>query len=268
MKRPDATLSALRSLDPADREVDPRSPRARADLARIVATDPESAGPPGPAGGKPATSPRLRWLLVAGGTLAVAAVAGVLLPGNDRAAFANWTPDPAAMAPKEAAKAAKSCRDQQEGVPHGAERQLAAARTAVTERRGDWTMVVLAGADGFSAMCLTNDKLGLFSDAWIGSIGRPDGFTPPGPRELRATDLGGGTVAGGAVSAAVGFAGSDVTGVTYTSAEHGPVRATVSGGHFALWFPGDELEDTATGGVRAEVTYRDGTSETVTLGLR
>ncbi|PZG21273.1 hypothetical protein C1I95_07885 [Micromonospora craterilacus] len=267
MKRTDATLSTLRSLDPADREIDPRSPRARADLARIVATDPQFAGPPGPARVEPARSPRARWLILAGGTVAVAVAAGVLLP-QDNQAFASWTPSPATLAPRAAAKAAESCREQQEGVPNSADRELATARAAVTERRGDWTMVVLAGDDGFSAMCLTNDSLGLFSDAWVGSVGRPDDFTEPAPRELRATDLGSGSVARGAVSVAVGFAGGEVVGVTYPSAAHGPVEATVSGGRFALWFPGDELEDTAADGVDTEVTYRDGTSGTVTLRLR
>ncbi|WP_139131583.1 hypothetical protein [Micromonospora halophytica] len=172
------------------------------------------------------------------------------------------------MAPKAAAKAAESCREQQKGHLHSANRQLATARAAVSEQRGDWTMVVLAGDEGFSAMCLTNDRLGLFSDAWVGSIGEPDDFTEPAPREVRATDFGAGTVADGTVSVAVGHAGSDVVGVTWASAEHGPVEATVSGGHFALWFPGDEFEDAVTDGVEAEVTYRDGTSGAVTLGLR
>ncbi|GIJ29545.1 hypothetical protein Vqi01_47070 [Micromonospora qiuiae] len=266
MKRPDATLSVLRTLDPADREIDPRGPRARADLARIIATDPQPAGHPGPARARGATPRGTRWLLAAGGAIAVTAAVGILIPSNDQA-FASWTPNPAAMAPKEAAKAAKSCRGQQEGVMPDADRRLAAARPAVTEQRGDWTMVVLAGEQGFSAMCLTNDNLGLFANAWIGSIGLPDDFRALAPRELRATDLGTGTVANGLVSAAVGYAGPDVVGVTYPSAEHGPVNATVSGGRFALWFPGDEFENASRDGVQAEVTYRDGTSGTVTLRL-
>lgn len=269
MKRHDATVSTLRSLDPADRAVDPRSPRARADLARILATDPAAAGSPRPATAEPAAPRRTRWLVLAGAATVVAAAAGVLLPlSGDSHAFAGWTASPTALAPKAAAKATESCRDQLEDVPHHADRQLASARAAVTERRGDWTMVVLAGDQGFAAMCLTNDELGLFSDAAIGSIGTPDGFTEPAPREMRVTDLGTGTIADGTVSVAAGYAGADVVGVTYASAEHGRVEATVSGGHFALWFPGDELDDAVTDGVEAEVTYRDGTSGSVTLGLR
>ncbi|MEV4481389.1 hypothetical protein [Micromonospora coxensis] len=268
MKRHDATMSTLCSLDPADRAADPRSPRAQADLARILATDPAAAGSPRPAGAEPATPRRIRWLVLAGATTVVVAAAGVLLPlsGNSHA-FAGWTASPTALAPRAAAKATESCREQHEDALRHADRRLATARAAVTERRGDWTMVVLAGDQGFAAMCLTNDELGLFSNASIGSIGAPDDFTEPAPREVRVTDLGTGTIADGTVSVAVGYAGADVARVTYASAEHGRVEATVSGGHFALWFPGDELDDAVTDGVEVEVTYRDGTSGTVTLGL-
>lgn len=45
----------------------------------------------------------------------------------------------------------------------------------------------------------------------------------------------------------------------------GLVAATVAGGRFAFWFPGDELEDRET--VPVEVTYADGSTATVKLEL-
>src|SRR5699024_7822141 len=133
------------------------SPRAQADLTHIVATDPQAvhhpAEPPRPA----RTG---RRILVAAGAAAVLAVGLVALPpltGGDQA-FATWTAAPTEIvAAGEVADAAASCRDQLAGGA-GADHEaaLGSAAVAVAEQRGAWTTVLLAGAGGFSALCITD----------------------------------------------------------------------------------------------------------------
>ena len=101
----------------------------------------------------------------------------------------------------------------------------------------------------------------------IGSIGTATDHAAPEPRELLATDLGVGTIDAGDISLAAGTAGSDVVSVVYHSRTRGDVTATVNQGHFALWFPGDELMDASSDGVEVEVTYRDATTATSRLTL-
>ena len=199
---------------------------------------------------------------LAGGVVAVPA-----LTGGDRA-FASWRAVPQGLSAAQRADAAESCRDSQLGGDDGTyAASLGSAEPVVAERRGSWTTVVLAGPDGFSALCISDDSAGLFADGMIGSVGTGAGAAP-GPREVLATDLGSGTMSAGDLSLAAGLAGPDVVGVTYRSVAHGEVVATVSGGRFALWMPGDELRDaSATDGVEVELTYRDGSTGTSRLAL-
>ena len=67
------------------------------------------------------------------------------------------------------------------------------------------------------------------------------------------------------ISLAAGFAGPQVAGITVDTESHGVVTASVAGGRFALWFPGDELENRTT--IPAQVTYADGSTATVNLEL-
>ena len=71
----------------------------------------------------------------------------------------------------------------------------------------------------------------------------------------------------GDLSLAAGTAGPDVVGIMYRSDSHGDIAATVSRGHFAFWWPGDELLDVGSKGIRVEVTYRDGTTRAARLAL-
>lgn len=257
--------TTLRALDPADRAVDPAGPRARAGLEAILATNPSAA----PAARAP-RRPTVRRVAIVGASVAAATAAFVVLPplaGGD-AAFATWTTAPSGLSLQEQADAAESCRTQQrDGAGRDLRAELDAAVPAIAERRGVWTTVVLAGDDGFAALCIADGSARLFADAMVGSVGTPDGFAPPDPRDVVATDLGSGTMSAGDLSLAAGVAGADVVGVTYRSAEHGDVAATVGGGRFALWFPGDELTDASDAGVEVTVTYRDGTTATVRLTL-
>ncbi|QNE18930.1 hypothetical protein F1D05_14690 [Kribbella qitaiheensis] len=251
-------FDVLRTLDPATTEIDPFGPRARADLERILATDPAL----------PAILPRRnrrRAVALAVGAVAAATVAALVLPstlGGDKA-FATWVAAPTGLSASESAKAASSCRDARKSSGNAA--QLKAATTAISEQRGAWTLVVLAGQNGFSALCITDESTPLFKSN-IGSIGSASDADQPGNRRLSATVLGAGSIDGNQLSIAAGAAGSDVAAVTYASATHGVVTATVSGGQFALWFPGNELESRSHN-TPVRVTYRDGTTATVVLTL-
>ncbi|PZF84239.1 hypothetical protein [Jiangella anatolica] len=260
-----STDTILRSLDPAAADVDPHGPRARADLARILAAPAAPASPA--AAPAPPRRRRVRRLVLTAAAVAAAAVgASVLVPsltGGDRA-FATWTATPSAVSAGASEEIADACRDAQRDGAGGFEADLAAATAAVAERRGDWSLALLAGDDGFSALCITDESTPLFRD-WIGMIGGPGGYTAPEPRSAFVWTLGTGTVGGGELSVAAGAVGSDVTGMTYDSAEHGVVTATVAAGHFAFWLPGDELENASGDGVPVTVTYADGTTGTLTL---
>jgi hypothetical protein len=251
-------LTLLKSLDPADGTVD--ESRARADLGRILATDPAV---------RSRARRRVAPRIALGAAIAtVVAAAAVILPsvlGGDKA-FATWTAVPTGLSAAESDEAARSCRDQQESGSPEYRDQLSAASTAISERRGEWTLVILAGRDGFSALCISDEPRPLFQSQF-GSVGstRPENL--PGPRGLAATVLGTGGIDGNTMSIAAGHAGSDVTAVRYASSSRGKVTATVSGGQFALWIPGDEFESASRRNVPVQVSYRDGSTATVTLGL-
>lgn len=276
MNRIDDINTTLRSLDPADHHIDPTNPRARTDLHAILATDPapsrqRPSAPSATVAARPLRAARAtrRVALVAG--MAAAVTAGLValppLTGGDQA-FATWTAVPSGMSAQQRPDAAADCRQSLESGA-GAEyaEDLDNAEPAIAERRGVWTTVVLAGTDGFSAMCITDDSAHLFSKGMIGSIGTLPDDSAPGPRELLATSLGVGSMNSRDISLAAGHAGSDVAKVVYHSRTHGDVAATVSHGHFALWLPGNELQDTSSSGVEVEVTYRDGTTAITRLTL-
>lgn len=255
-------LHILKTLDPAAGDIDPYGRRARADLQRILATDPAT-------GVQPRRNRRLATRVALGsGLVAATATAAVVLPsalGGDEA-FATWTATPTGMSVEDRASASASCHDQQKSGSPEYRDELSNAGTAISERRGDWTLVILAGRNGFSALCITDDSTPLFRD-FFGSIGKTAPTDLPGRRGLTATGLGTGSSSGNQLSVAVGFAGSEVTGVSYNSASQGKVTATVSGGQFALWLPGNELESASRHGAPLQVTYRDGTTTTITLTL-
>jgi hypothetical protein len=209
----------LRSLDAADYQGGANTPRARADLQRILSTAPEPAPRQHPtpstgrghlSGSKPRTTRRIALV----GGLVAAATAGMIilqsLAGGDPA-FASWTPAPSGMTESERAGAADECRASNKNVGDGMYAADAeTAEVAIAERRGVWTTVVLTDSDGFAAMCITDDSAGLFNRSMTGYVGKPADYTAPGARELTANVLGTGTMSAGDISVASGPAGSDV----------------------------------------------------------
>lgn len=268
--------TVLRTLDPAPSPADPTSPRARRDLQRILAADPSPNRRHQPRTSSSAfrswprnRSRTVRRVALAASVLAVTAgvVALPAVTGGDQA-FASWTRVPEGLSASERGDAAASCRqEQQGGAGAGYTDQLKNAQPAIVERRGVWTTVILTAADGFSALCITDDSSHLFGKDMIGLVGTPTNHLPIGPRELVAMGLGTGTMKAGDISVAAGAAGPEVIAVVYHSRDHGRVDATVSGGRFALWFPGDELKDESTNPVEVDVTYLDSSTSREQLTL-
>lgn len=265
--------TALRTMDPAPPLDTPADQaRAAADLRRILATDPH-AGSPSKSPLEPARRNRLSIgrLVAAAAVVAIVAAGVVIAPslGGSAPAFASWTASPGAVTSAQAGEAAENCRDEMaDGANDDQRARLNAASTVVSEQRGVWTMVVLGGEGGFSALCVTAKPTGFFGGgAMIGSIG-VSGVAPPGPKDLVATDLGTAFISGpGQLSLAAGLAGSDVSAVTYRSPSGKDVAATVNQGRFAFWLPGDALKDASSQGAEVTVTHRDGTTTTTTLSF-
>ena len=245
----------LHRLDPADSPKAELSARARADLEWILSMDARPTAMP------MRRTPRVRAAV--GLTAAAAlAVAGILAPsalrGGDTA-FASWIPTASTLSATERALAGESCRQElSEADPAAGQ-----AHMVLADRRGHWTTVMLSGDGGFSGLCITDASTGWFRKDVIGSAGVATGLDTVGARGVVATDLGTGTMAAGDIFLAAGFAGPQVAGITLHTESHGVVTATIAGGRFALWFPGDELGDRDT--VPFEVTYTDGSTATVKL---
>lgn len=270
MTRIDDIEAALRSLDPADRHIDPTAARARADLHTILAAPAVTPLPGTVTPVRPRHPRPIRRLALAGAAAAAITAALVTLPsltGGDQA-FATWTATPTPIPAQEQPEAAADCRTfLADGAGPEYAARLANAEVAVAENRGVWTTVVLVGPEGFSALCTTADSTHLFGDRMIGSAGVTTLTIAPGPRDLAATTLGTVTIDSDGISLAAGEAGSDITAIHYLSPTHGTVTASVSNGHFALWLPGTDFDNASSNGLPLEVTYRDGTTATTLLTL-
>ncbi|MEJ5915015.1 hypothetical protein [Pseudokineococcus sp. 1T1Z-3] len=260
--------AALRSLDRAATADD--GTRAAADLHRILTTTPSSCpGDRAAAPGRPHAR-TTRRVVLAGGVVAAATAGLLVLPSalGEGSAFASWTATPDVLGAEESAVAVAHCREVFAGTSSGAGAvdqvgDVAGAdlALALAERRGTWTNVVLTGPDGLLASCLSTEPR---EESY--SAGASAGGRVPGPAEVTIRSFGTTTQEVGDQSELTGLAGEDVTDVTYRSREHGDVEATVAGGVWSLWFPGDELEDTtAPEGIDVRVGYRDGSTATVTL---
>ena len=267
-----AILAGLRSLDPA-----PPGPltarqasRAEATLTAILATDPTPEQGQRTERTTRRRTSRGRWAALAG----MAVIGAVLIdvipgsPGSGDPAFATWKAVPVRLTLDPSGETARGCRDH--GADHtDAATQAAAAKAtvAIAERRGIWTFVLLAGADGFGISCLTDRT---FDDSAFGSAGAPMGYRPPSSREIRLSNCcgGGGTVRNGVkslIGEVEGFAGADVAGIVVLTPAKGPVEATIGHGRFAAWWPDNDSDSRPQMPMTFEVTFTDGSRQRVTL---
>lgn len=273
-KHTDAMITAaLRDLDPAGAVVltDAERDRAEATFARILAAPSDRRVP------EQSKRPRRTRLLAAVGIVAaagaaVAAVPSLLLGGGS--AFASWTPTPEPLTGAAAAKAATTCRSAL-GMPDEVD------QTVITERRGGWTYVLLAGSDSEGACLMPEglpDQQARTREGLIGHYG----LRTVQPPHLAADDVVG---YGGTSSLATdgfwnfgadeewihsveGYVGSDVIGVTVHTSLGIDVEASVADGRFAAWWPSpkasSENVEKVDGPWTYTVTLADGTTRHAT----
>ncbi|PVG81110.1 hypothetical protein DDE18_20090 [Nocardioides gansuensis] len=261
----DATLATLDpATTPADLDVR-HVERAQALLARITATEPADTvvllRPRGPV---------VRRVVAAGGAVAAAVVLTVAVPdlvGSDDAAYAAWSPVPAAVSAEQAEAAADACLD---GGPFGwlPGRQGPDLDALVTEARGSWTMAYFSDPSGMNEqVCL------LRGDELVGTHGQAAG---PGAQAVEVAADGAHGSIGGVLStedeslrSSTGLVGDDVVGLVLHTEAQGDVTATIANGHYAAWWPDapvteqSESADTTPSFSGATLTLRDGTTREI-----
>lgn len=270
----DALDHALRDLDPAvtpaglDTGTDPR---ARALLARVVATDPAQAPEPATGSPHPLTAGRLTAV---GAGVAVGVVAALLLPGvfGGGPATAAWTATPHTVSGDRAAGAQERCLDSAQDTARRTTGRELGFRPVVTEGRGPWTLVYLNDDSSHLAeiTCLLRD----------GDLAGSQGSTPgPGARPLPPVPAGSARASLGAVTSTseesvrivTGRVGAGVVGLELSTEAKGSVTATVTGGYFAAWWPDaptTERRENASprGGVKSVTAIlQDGSRHSVSL---
>ncbi|KAB2340601.1 hypothetical protein [Actinomadura rudentiformis] len=230
----------LRDLDPAVTPADldtSTDPKARALLARVVATD--SMGTPEPT----TSSPRKRTarrLTAIGGGVAVGIAAALLLPGvfGGGSAMAAWTATPHTVSGDRAADAQKKCLDSARDTAKNTTGRELGFRPVVTEGRGPWTLVYVNDDSSHLAeiTCLL-DKGDLVGST--GSTPGPDAQPlPPVPAGSARAALGSVmSTSEESVRVVTGRVGAGVVGLELATEAKGSVAATVSGGYFAAWWP-------------------------------
>ncbi|MFF3441920.1 hypothetical protein [Streptosporangium sp. NPDC002721] len=264
---------ALRDLDPAVTPADldtGTDPRARALLARVMATDPTAA--PEPATGDPRLP--VRRLTAVGAGVAAGVAAALLLPGvfGGGSAMAAWTATPHPVSGDRAADAQERCLDNARDAAERTTGREFGFRPLVTEGRGPWTLVYVN--DGSSHLaeitCLLHDG------DLVGSTGSTPG---PGARPLPPVPAGSARAVLGSVMSTseesvrtvTGRVGAGVVGLELSTEARGSVTATVTGGYFAAWWPDAPVTEprenaSPRGGVKGVTAIlQDGSRHSVSL---
>ncbi|MBE1582952.1 hypothetical protein ACFPOI_59035 [Nonomuraea angiospora] len=265
---------ALRDLDPAVTPADldtSTDPKARALLARVVATDPMEA--PAPTTSRPRLLTAGRLTAVGGG-IAAGIAAALLLPGvfGGGSAMAAWTATPHTVSGDRATDAQEKCLDHAQDTAKRTTGRELGFRPVVTEGRGPWTLVYVN--DGSSHLAEISC---LFRDGDIAAAG---GTTPgPGAQPLPPVPAGSARAALGSVVSSseesvrivTGRVGAGVVGLELSTEAKGSVTATVTGGYFAAWWPDapttEERENASPrGGVKSVTAIlQDGSRHSVSL---
>lgn len=271
--RHDVLTQALTDLDAAPPTQLTAAEQARADaaLARILDTDRTTT----PAPTLPIGSRRQRRL--ARGVLLVAAALALtlvismsgLIGGGT--AYASWTARPAQLPIAEQEELAEQCRGyltdpsgpETPGIPTAPD--LRASELVVADTRGDWSYVVLSGADGLEATCLIEERSGFSIFPWAsGTAAGSFGFVappPPAADRIIGTGLMATSADEGSYWSTEGHVGSDVAAVQIVTDAGTTIDATVTAGRFAAWWPERvSLGDTdGLAHVRYRITLTDGT---------
>lgn len=230
---------ALRTLDPAGPARPDLSPRARADLERIVATDAGAAASNEPLAAQRRRPRQVARLLPVAAAAVGAAVLSLSLLGSPPSAYASWTAIPTGDALTTESPGARSCvqRWHQDAASANLEPVLA-------EERGDFTLVVGDGPGGLESVCLARgDLTGSISTV----VDRDAGAPGPGAISVTIYDTSsysdassGPDTVEDAHSIVTGRIGEDVIGIVVNTPQQGPVLASIDQGWFAAWWPWDK----------------------------
>lgn len=246
-------LDKLRRLDPAGQEAPPVATPEDQELLAILAQPREQDKRPHPA---PKRTASRALVAVAASVAAVAIGVGVFAPWGATPSFASWTAVPQELSAAEVAIRVAECPSEHPDFPG------ASLEPVLLDVRGDYTFAIFAD-DEVMVQCYLEtaaDGAVLASTAEAG----PSGEAPEGPgitavsNGVTSWTFGPGD--GGAVALAYGRAAEDVEAIELTLDDDQAVTASVEGGWWAVWVPGDSpLPDTAT------VTVSNGHSEEVAI---
>lgn len=247
----------LRTIDPA-RDVDDSlasGDRAQRTLTRIVDSE---ASPRGPL----VTRRTSRRWYVAAAAAAASALVLVPVPGGSGTAYAGWVATARPATPAEQRTQGSACLAMH--ADPGAGDEVHHYTVSLVEMRGgDYAYTVLAGADGFEATCLHRTTPGPLQGFGFGGPLTQD----PSQRAIVTNSVREGDLeTDDTLFEVTGKVGTDVTAVTI----HAPgvdVHATVAGGRFAAWWPGessssllDRLRPAGPPDPDVTLTYQDGTT--------
>ncbi|PFG44829.1 hypothetical protein ATJ88_3566 [Isoptericola jiangsuensis] len=251
-------MDQLSGLDPA-RHV--RAPGSTDDAALhdILATERAVRG-------RRRTRPGVVAATAAGAAVAVGVAVSLSSVLGAAPAYATWTPVPDAVGDPVATALDAACPTSATAiVGDGADATVTQVplTPVLAETRGDYTYVVLAGDDAAGDCFVTavdDGPADVYASSSVGAA-----LPEPAARELVVAVSGTaswstGDDAEGAVTSAYGRAGADVVEVTAVLDDGRQVAASVDGGWWALWAPGDD-----TFGDDVQVTYADGTTAQVAL---
>lgn len=249
-------IELLRNFDPADSATTALSPRAEQDLEEILLRGPETESVRSPVGGSRdrAKGSRVRGRWLVGAAAIGAGVVALTLQDPGPTAYASWTAYPTGVTASVEGPAVAACQ-QFWGVDAdtsgtGTPMRDLQFQPVMAETRGDYSLVLAEGVDGFGSVCHSRS-------AQSSAGGEPTGGysvwqQPPGEvidDEIELTmydaysddpDSSDMVVV---TSILTGRVGSDVAAVVIHPPEHQAVQASVLDGRFAAWWPWEMADD-------------------------
>jgi len=269
----------LRCLDAADAALS-SGQRKRADalLQQILTTPmPTDTGAQVPVPARRRGRRAVVWVTVTAAAVTVGLVT-ISRSGGSGTAYASWAPSPLPVAAGDLDAVTRACRHELHSYGHGGDLVRFDAATIpviLAERRGDYVAILFRQDNpDTSASCVAGNRPGSIHvdhvDTGVGSSPGPATSPPPGQIiQSSISQFGGHNPA----SFADGAIGAHVAAVTI-HADGRLVKATVSNGRFAAWWPGRAFAEGpgqpgGQGGpqvnLRYDVTLTDGRTYSPTL---
>lgn len=184
--------------------------------------------------GRPPRRP-LRWMALAGGTGAAAAVSSlVLVGGSAQSAFAGWSSSPTPPATGQVTTAAADCQAQIAQLPPSNKSNgtdFASLAPELSDVRGPYTVTVFGDGSGPGLLCVSAP--GATSLRFVPGSDEPvaPGLVSVEQVSLLAKD-------GQPYTLVLGRTGTGVTGVALTLGNGDEVTASSGDGVFVAWWPG------------------------------